>query len=272
MGDYIFCKIAYSDLINNLKARKEVDAVFITGSFATLKTWSASDLDLVVVLNKNTLKLQSVYEKINSIFADIFFFDKTDLKRLLRAKKLDGNSMDGILLSWIQKADIKFDKSGLLTKIKRRASKIHLFVSNVEKRNILQRISYNYNRNERYFKSKNKKYLEALNILLMDSVIELIIGFLTLRDKPWRGEKDAIAFIEKQDPAFKHLFLKLNRSMNIESKMKIYKKMVKKVLPKELSLYSYEEPVCISKNRNTKEEMDKLNIFWNRISGKTIEK
>jgi len=268
----MFSKISYSDLINNLKDRKEVDAVFITGSFATSTAGRASDLDLVIVLNENIPKLQSVYEKIDGVFADIFFFDKTDLKRLIRAKKLDGNSMDGILLSWIQKADIKFDKSGLLTKIKKRASKIHLFVSNVEKRNILQRISYNYNRNERYFKSKNKKYLEALNILLMYSVVELITGFLILRDKPWRGEKDAIAFIEKQDPTFKRLFLKFNRVMNIESKMKIYRKMVKKVLPKGLSLYSYEEPVCISKNNNTKEEMEKLKNFWNRISRKIIEK
>jgi len=272
MGDYMFSKIAYSDLINNLKAKKEVDAVFITGSFAVSKTSSASDLDLVIVLKNNKEKIKSVYEKIHGIFADIFFFDKTDLKRLVRAKKLDGNSMDGILLSWIQKADIKFDKSGLLTKIKRWASKIHLFISEADKKDILQKISYSYNRNERYFKSKNKKYLEILNILLINSVIELVIGFLTLRNKPWRGEKDAIAFIEKRSPSFRHLFLKLNKAMSIESKMKIYKKMVKKVLPKGFSLYSYKEPVCISKNKNTKEEMNKLKIFWKRISSKTIEK
>jgi hypothetical protein len=43
--------------------------------------------------------------------------------------------------------------------------------------------------------------------------------------------------------------------------MKIYRKMVKKVLPKGHSLYSYEDPVCISKNNNTKEEMEKLKNF-----------
>ncbi|MCX6702990.1 MAG: nucleotidyltransferase domain-containing protein [Candidatus Wolfebacteria bacterium] len=255
------------ELIENLKSQERVDAAFLTGSFGALEANKFSDIDLVVISGKNAENIKSVYEKIDGIFADIFFFDKTDLERLLDMKELDGNSTDGILLSWIAKADIKFDKSGLVGKIKNRASEIRLFVSDIEKRNVLQQISYNHIQNRRHFDSGENKYREALKIRLMYSVVELITGFLALRGESWRGEKSAINFIKVTDSYFYQLFLDFDKKADIENKMKIYEEMVKRVLPQGISLYSYDGPICLSKDKNTEEEIDKLRIFWEEISG-----
>ena len=64
----------FNTIIEKLKTKDEVDAVFVTGSYGIAQEKSYSDIDLVIILRKNTNKLKSVYTWIDGVFADIFFF------------------------------------------------------------------------------------------------------------------------------------------------------------------------------------------------------
>lgn len=251
-------------LVARLKEKKEVDAVFLTGSFGVSAESAASDMDLVIILTENRIRLKSVYQFIDNIFADIFFFDQKDLRRILAVKTLDGNSMDGILVSWLLTAKILFDKTGLTTQMKDRAHQISLFVSEKERKDIIQKISYSYLQTTRYYNSGDALYRDALEIRLLHSVIELITGFFTLHGEPWRGEKHATAFMRREDAQFYSALLDYQTAAKLSSKVTAYEKMVERI--KYTSpLLDYRQPVCISKEGDSQEAIKTLRAYWEQF-------
>jgi len=132
-------------IIDALKLNDDVDAVFITGSFGAKNAKPYSDIDLVVLLNENKMNLYSLYRWVDGIFADIFFFDMADMERISSLGKNDGNAMDGIFMSWLKKADIRFDKSGVLADLKNKtAADGATLVSKKDKQSFWQKINYNF--------------------------------------------------------------------------------------------------------------------------------
>ena len=193
--------------IEKLKENSEVDAVFLTGSHSNNNSNSHSDIDLVVILKDNRHHLRSLYQWIDGVFADIFFFDQSDLARIASATEVDWNSTDGILVSWLQRASIQFDHSGSLTKLKAQVVDLtQTGVIRADKRSFWQKINYNLVANQRYFASPDPLYHEALNLRLLYSVMELVCGYLAWRDIPWRGEKQAIAYLQDKALDFYELF------------------------------------------------------------------
>ncbi|NCS98841.1 hypothetical protein GW764_01505 [Candidatus Parcubacteria bacterium] len=110
-----------SDTVEKLQSKTEVVSVFITGSQGE-DNKPYSDIDIVVILNKNKNQIKSLYTWIDSKFADIFFFDLDDLQRIKNSEQVSANSMDAIFLTWLKKATIKFDKSGEIIKFKENIS------------------------------------------------------------------------------------------------------------------------------------------------------
>lgn len=251
-------------LVAKLEAKSEVDAVFLTGSFGRSKESGASDIDMVIILKDNRAKIKSVYQIIDGAFADIFFFDHKDIRKVLAVEKMDGNSMDGILISWLLRAKILFDKSGLITKTKGHTRRVLLFVSEKERKDIIQKISYNYFQNTRYYNSSDALYRDALEIRLLYSITELITGFLTLHGEPWRGEKHAIAFMKTKDKYFYETFLEYQTSSNLKLRMEAYEKMmaaIKYLFP----LLDYHQPVYNSIREDSNNTEKKLKEYWREL-------
>lgn len=251
--------------VAKLQEKTEVDAVFLTGSLGLSHESTASDIDVVIILRDNRAKIKSVYQIIDGAFADIFFFDHKDIHRVLAVEKMDANSMDGILITWLLKAKILFDKSGIITKTKEYARRVLLFVSEKERKEIIQKISYNYFQNRRYYDRRDKVYREALGIRLLYSVTELITGFLTLHNEPWRGEKHAIAFMKSRDIDFYNAFLVYQSASGLASKMEAYEKMVRTINHLH-SLLDYRTPVYISAHEVQIETENQLKEFWERLT------
>ena len=255
------------NLIKKLEKKTEVDSVFLTGSFGVsekLRKAESSDIDIVVVLNKNSVGIKSVYQIIDGLFADIFFFDQEDVRKIITSKIVNGNAVSGILASWLQKARIFFDKSGLTTTAKEHAERIALVVSEKESRDTLQKISYNFIQNRRYYSASNTLYHEALEVRMLYSVVELITGFLTLRGESWRGEKHAIHFMKTEGPDFYNAFLAYKKSSNLNEKMRAYEAMVK-VIRKTNTLFDYRQPICVSKQEETPLNEEKLLQYWKKL-------
>ncbi|HNS34442.1 MAG TPA: hypothetical protein PKG83_04490, partial [bacterium] len=62
------------ELLDKLKISSRVKGVFSTGTTATSLT-PASDIDLIVVIDKNFEEIKSIFATIENRFADIYFFD-----------------------------------------------------------------------------------------------------------------------------------------------------------------------------------------------------
>src|SRR3989344_678516 len=254
------------EIVKNLEAKPEVDAVFLTGSYGARTSNSHSDLDLVIVLNKNSDGLKSVYTWIDDRFADIFFFDWTDLDRLARTKDYPANAWDTVLVSWLQKASVFFDKSKKLSKLIDKMKSVNGFSASVkEQRDFWQKINYNFVANERYFKSDNPLCHEALEIRLLYSVSELICGYFILRNIPWRGEKEAITYLKKSKPDIYLLLQKYWHAKNLKERFRTYVKLTSNVFTNDYKRWKGGDVMVVLKNQELPANDKNLIKIWNDL-------
>ena len=236
-------------IIEKLKSNEDVDAVFLTGSHGTKESKSYSDIDLVVILKENKNNLYSLYRWIDGIFADIFFFDLTDLKRIGDSEKIAADNFDAIFVDWLKKASICFDKSGALTNLTSKISGTNTSKNSQKfKKGYWQRINHNHVSNKRYFESKDPLYLEALEIRLFYCVEEIICGYFALRDIPWRGEKKAVLDLKDNAPDFYDLLQKYLKTDSLELRFKHYSKMLDLVFTGEYKKWTEKDEIILKKD------------------------
>lgn len=258
-------------VIENLKSRDEVDAVFLAGSHAAGTQNSHSDFDVVIVLTENTKKIDSIFTWIGDIFADVIFFDHSDLDFFRgRTQGFSANERNtGKFLSWLEKSDIKFDKSGTLSALKTDVASFDLIVPQREREDVCQKINYNFVVNKRYFESGDVLYHEALEIRLLYSVMEVITGYFSLRNIPWRGEKAAISYLKERDRDFYGLFASYTKSAVLEEKFELYKEMTGRVFPLGFKHWSIGDVIATTKEPAGEEVKAEIVNYWKEISGLT---
>src|SRR3989344_6625306 len=163
-----------ADLIEKIKSSPRVRGIFATGTTAS-KLTPSSDIDLVVVLDKNHEKIKSVYTTIEGHFSDILFFDIDFLNQLKNKREVSGNNFEGTFLEWLAGGKIEYDPENLLSALKSKIDENPPFqkIMDSEKGDFWIKINYNYIANLRYY-SGDELYKKALEIRLLYSVIELI--------------------------------------------------------------------------------------------------
>jgi predicted nucleotidyltransferase len=258
--------MSLADIISNLKAKEQVTAVFLTGSEANTGSTDHSDYDLVVILASNEVKIKSIYTFIDSKFADIFFFTEKDIKELAEETEVNPNSMNGILLNWLDKAKVEFDKTGSISELQNKIKHGHfkIVIPEDEVTSILNKVNYNFICNQRYYQSQDDLYLKALDIKLLYSVVELVTAYFTFRQMPWRGEKQAISYIEANDPAFYRQFQNFLASKDIDERMRFYGKLFNIALPE--SLNRWDNSIVIGEPHDgSSEGRERAKIFWQEL-------
>ncbi len=217
---------------------------------------------MVVVLKENKNSIYSLYRWIDGVFADIFFFDLLDLKRIENNVGKYTNSTDDIFVHWLKKADIKFDKSETLSHLKDiiKSSGESLF-SNVSQDSFWQKINYNFVTNKRYFESKDPLYLEALEIRLLYSVMEVICGYLSFRNVAWRGEKGAVTYLKNNHPDFYNLFVEYSKYGLLETRFSLYAQMVSLVFTNEYKRWTENDEIIIKKDLSVVSQDDLVTTY-----------
>ena len=259
-----------NELVSNLKEKQQVDAVFVTGSMAVSENSTSSDIDLVVILEPSVVNIRSVYQLTDGVFTDIFFFDTNEIDDVKNNEKINASGFDGMLVSWLQKADVKFDKSGKTTEAVLVAKTKSIQIFENELNNRLNTISYDKLKCSRYFSSGKQDYLDALEIMLPNAVIGLLIGFLVLRNVPWRGEKLAVKYIKENCIELYKLYFSFINSSSLNERMDKYFKMIDLALPGRCAILDYKTPLALSRGNSTNEEIETLGRFWNELSSNHV--
>ncbi len=224
-------KTHLQSVLDHLSRSPEVNSVFTTGTTAS-KLGPSSDIDLVVILEKNDARIKSAYTMIENRFADIFFFDVDFVKKLTRSETVSANGFEGIFLTWLAKGKIEKDRTELLSQLKTHlhAKPRTLAISLEEKQDSWFKMNYNFIANHRYFCSEDPLYHNALEIRLLYSVTELIVAYFTLRGIPWRGEKEAIVYFESNDGNMFKIFNAYTMSQSLAERFHTYQELFKAVL------------------------------------------
>lgn len=213
-------------LIERLKISPRVRGVFVTGSTATALTPS-SDIDLVVILDKNAVKIQSVYTTIENHFSDIFFFDVAFLRQLEAKREVPGNSFEGMVITWLAMGKIEYDPDKILQELRTKIDlkDFALIIPKQEQYDLWVKVNYNFIANIRYYRSNDELYRQALELRLAHSVVELVTAYFSFRNIPWRGEKAAVEYFRANDSKFLGVFQSYTTSATLEQKMRNYEKL-----------------------------------------------
>lgn len=251
-------------LIDKLKTSPRVKGIFSTGTTAT-KMNPSSDIDFVVVLDKNTENIKSVYTTIEGRFSDIFFFDIDFLNQLKDKSEVSGNNFDGMFLEWLKNGKIEYDPKNLLSGLKSKIEEAPPIqkIADSEKRDYWIKINYNFIVNSRYYNSDDELYQKALEFRLLYSVIELITAYFSFRSIPWRGEKAAIKYFERNDPSFLSVFQKYTASNDLDEKMKYYQNLFDKTFFDVYQKWRNDFVVTISNKNGYDKE---LLSFWESLA------
>lgn len=251
------------DLIDKLKTSPRVKGVFTTGTTASGVNPS-SDIDIVVILDKNTEELKSIYTTIENRFSDIFFFDVEFVKQLEDKSEVSGNNFEGMFLAWLGSGDIEYDSGGLLSEMKKKIEKTPPVqrVTEQEAKDLWVKVNYNFIANLRHYGSKYELYHRALEIRLLYSVVELMTAYFSFRGIPWRGEKDAVKYLEVNDQSFWEIFQKYSTSNTLSEKVKNYEELFRGVFSGEYKKWEEGFVVPISNNKGYDKE---LSDFWNSL-------
>jgi len=213
------------EIIIRLSNNVNVDALLLCGSTATGKQTKSSDHDLVLIVKEKPEKLLSLFTYIDSLPADIFFYSLTDIKRIISDKQAKEGG-ETWLMHWLSEGKISFDKSGIVTKLQEIGKDIRK-VDNVSlAKSYEYKINYNLLTNTRYFESGDELYHAALEIRFLYSIAEVLVGYFAMRDIYWEGEKNAILYLRKNDPAYLKVFESACREVSLSDKYESYKKLV----------------------------------------------
>ena len=227
-------------LIQNLKNSGEIDAVLLVGSKASGEEKEYSDIDLAVIFKENKEKLFSLFQFIDNKPADIFFYDVTQLQKLLNDEIIPANTMDGVLISWLENGNVLFDKSGTLTSFKDKYNdlKNKLQVPETEVSRWDSLINSAYITNKRYFESNNSEYHDILEIKLLQDLYNIFMGYFEFRNIPWTGEKQMLKYLKEKDTEFYNLYIFCLKSSSVQEKFYTYSSLIKKVFDGNYGIWS----------------------------------
>ncbi|MFM2384025.1 MAG: hypothetical protein RIQ72_597 [Candidatus Parcubacteria bacterium] len=259
-------------ILKKLEQKPEVDAVFLTGSIGNNTSTSDSDIDLIIILKDNTLALESVFTWIDGVFADIYFFDQRNISNIVQSDVLSSesgelsNKMNHLLYAWLKRGEIRFDKSGELTKLKS-LQKEFAPISEEKQWNAWVNTNYNFEANTRYFNAKDSKYHEALEMRLLYSVVNSICAYFDFINEQWRGEKLALEYLKKYDIEFYNVFLRYTKATTLSERFVEYSAIVHRVfeLNPNYPIWKKNEIIPKSQRRNFKIDDDLLK-FWNELT------
>jgi hypothetical protein len=185
-----------------------------------------------------------------------------DLKRIASSEKLDTESVDAILIDWIKKSNIYFDKSGVLTELKSKASYIDIsHQSKRSKEGFWQRINHNYIADKRYFDSGDSLYHEALVIKLFYSMEQVICAYFAFRDIPWRGEKKAVLYLKDNAPDFYSSLQKYLKADSLELRFKHYSEMLGLVFTDKYKKWTEKDEIILKKDFSIAEQNDSVTNY-----------
>jgi len=252
-------------IIEKLKNNDKVDCVFFFGSRGKKDHKLHSDIDLAVILKRNEKDIKSVYTFIDGTFAEIFFFDLSDIKKLKKGGEINPRVSFGVLTTWLQNADIQFDKSGTVSSFIRQRNNIFLKVPYSDAYKQWETSNYNYFSNKRYFDSNDPLYHEALEIRLFYCVAELITDYFLLRNIPWRGEKNAILWFKKNDPGYYKIFKAYIQASDLKERFNLYSKMFHRVFPNEYKIWNKNSLIVRSYKEFTEDTLKGLTKYWKNL-------
>jgi len=188
-----------------LRTRAAVDGILLMGTTATGALTAASDYDMLLILADDPAVPRMVLTWVNGHFTEIYCTPVTALARLTVAPETWPDSSDeGATIRWLRDGRIVYDREGRLAAAQAvaRATPPGPIALPTGAYWAWGGLSYNVAQAKRYLASDDPIYREVVDFRLLYGLYDVVRAYFTVRDLPWRSEKDAIKYWMAHDPAY----------------------------------------------------------------------
>ena len=255
------------EVLSLLKKHSLVDGILLTGSAANKTMHDSSDFDLACVVRNLPKNILGINTFIDNKFAEIFFYSPEEVERALQEKTVALNTKNGWIANWSRDGQIILDKSGVLAKLKDKSKKMKNQVSDTLAYRSWHDINYNFIQNSRYFHSDKKSYLQALDIKFLYSLVEIMVGYFNIRKISWKGEKDAVEWLKKNDQNFLQIFQSCMTEKDRAKKMILYETLANTVLEPAGGLWQKTTTSMVTMGEIDKDTIKNGLNFWEGLLG-----
>ncbi|MEM9777386.1 MAG: hypothetical protein AAF902_22600 [Chloroflexota bacterium] len=258
--------MSLQEVVAKLQAQEDIDAILFAGSTGKETLKSYSDYDLLIILNEMASPPSLLITTIDGILSELYFLQASAADDILQhPRKVEANTLHGAFVSMIARGKIAYDASGRLKRLRTAAPQTQIDqVLDHQIYSAWYSVTYNHAQNLRYYHSEDQLYLTALQCRLLYCISNCLSAYFTLRGLPWRGEKDAIRYLQQNDPAYLELFQMTVSAGPVEKQFPIYEKLVEQTLvdgwPKWPSQYTVLQPHYDL----SEEKIAAMHRVWNR--------
>lgn len=252
-----------------LSSKDIVDGFLIAGSGGKRKLLPYSDYDFVIVLSEMPVKLFSAFTYVDGRMADVFFYTRSQIDELISKKEpIDANSMDGKLVEWLKDGNIPIDKSGKLHTLKEKTKKEEITqVKDSTAYAAWFATNFNFTQNNRMFESNNPLYLQAVEIRLLTSFFNIFNNYFDIRKIPFRGEKEAIKYLEKYDKDYLELFQRVIKETDKKIRFNLYEKLVELTVKPVAEVWGQRPITGVMPQEEMKEDTIQKGLeFWEALT------
>lgn len=188
-----------------LRTRAAVDGILLMGSTASDTLTAASDYDVLLILADDPAAPRMVLTWVDGRFTEVYCTPVTALARLVTAPETwpDGSD-EGETIRWLRDGRIAYDREGRLTAAQAvaQATPPGPIAPPTGAYWAWGTLSYNVAQAKRYLSSDDPVYREVVDFRLLYGLYDVVRAYFTVRDLPWRGEKEAIKYWTAHDPAY----------------------------------------------------------------------
>jgi hypothetical protein len=197
--------LSRDEVIARLTASPAVAGILLIGTTGTPAQTESSDHDLLLVLDDLPVPLRIVNTWIDHRLAEIYCTTTETIARIAASPiEITPASETEVIANWLRTGRMAFDRAGTLQRAQAAARSAAPSPATTARDRYAswRTIGYNVAQLKRYAAMDDPVSATAVDLRLLYSLAEVMTGYFTARNLPWRGEKAAVGHWSEHDPAF----------------------------------------------------------------------
>ena len=216
-------------VVATLCAQDQVEGVLVIGSLVEKAFTPASDYDLVIVLRESEQAWYVGVTQIDQRFTDLIFVAASAVEQILELNApIAQNHELAPLIPWIQRGAILFNRSQRIQQAQTKllsSNWLHS-LNDSDAYGAWFSINYNFAQAQRMAQAKDDLYQTTVAIrMAVYGHMDVWFGYFTVRKLVWRGDKDAVKYLEQFDPTFLTLYQEFIQETALAQKLLLYEKV-----------------------------------------------
>lgn len=224
--------LSLDDVLVRLQQHELVAGILLMGSTGEGSLTSSSDIDICLIPSNLPSPAKLFTTWIDNRLAEVYVTTVEAIHRVAgEPGRWSAGSEEEALIRWLRTGRVVYDRTGVIGAGQAAARQTPTAVPDESCRYwAWWGIGYNVAHMRRYASGDDVVSQAAAQVRLLWSVFQVIAHYFTIREIPWRGEKEAIRFLTVHDPAYLDLINHCVAEQDILRKARLYEELAQLTL------------------------------------------